>query len=176
MLRVGVGASSTSGRYGERVRSAQRFHAVVPSIGSALECETPQRHPAEDVRSSQIAHVFSDQLDSYDDASKSGVKRVIPLQLTSRSQWHDFSWIFEDLRRDEDLPYDSMLERFRLVRDEKELRMRSWLEHPEAELASLPEERKHESQKRLEEAADREREAARTDETRSKGRDAFRRT
>ena len=36
-----------------------------------------------------------------------------------------FSWIFEDPRRDEDLPYDSMLERFRAVRDEIELRMRA---------------------------------------------------
>ncbi len=44
-----------------------------------------------------------------------------------------FSWIFEDPRRDEDLPYDSMLERFRAVRDEIELRMRGWLEEPEAE-------------------------------------------
>jgi len=69
-----------------------------------------------------------------------------------------------------------MLERFRLVRDQIELRMRSWLEHPEAELASLREERKHERQKRPEEAADRERdrEAARIGETRSKGRDPFR--
>jgi arsenate reductase len=45
-----------------------------------------------------------------------------------------FSWIFEDPRRDEDLPYDSMLERFRAVRDEIEIRMRGWLEQPEAEL------------------------------------------
>ena len=45
-----------------------------------------------------------------------------------------FSWIFEDPRRDEDLPYDSMLERFRAVRDQIELRMKVWLEHPEEEL------------------------------------------
>jgi arsenate reductase len=36
-----------------------------------------------------------------------------------------FLWIFEDPRRDEDLPYDSMLERFRAVREEIELRMRT---------------------------------------------------
>jgi arsenate reductase (thioredoxin) len=29
------------------------------------------------------------------------------------------SWIFEDPRREEDIPYDSMLERFRAVRDER---------------------------------------------------------
>jgi len=48
-----------------------------------------------------------------------------------------FSWIFEDPRRDEDLPYDSMLERFRTVRDQVELRMRGWLEQPEVELEML---------------------------------------
>jgi arsenate reductase (thioredoxin) len=37
-----------------------------------------------------------------------------------------FSWIFDDPRRDEDLPYDSMLKRFRLVRDQIELRMKGW--------------------------------------------------
>jgi arsenate reductase len=35
-----------------------------------------------------------------------------------------FSWIFEDPRRDEEIPYDSMLERFRVVRDEIELKIR----------------------------------------------------
>jgi arsenate reductase len=48
-----------------------------------------------------------------------------------------FSWIFEDPRRDEDLPYDSMLEGFRTVRDQVELRMRGWLEQPEVELEML---------------------------------------
>ena len=52
-----------------------------------------------------------------------------------------FSWTFEDPRRDEDLPYDSMLERFRAVRDQIELRMRGWLERPEVELKRLREER-----------------------------------
>jgi arsenate reductase (thioredoxin) len=33
-----------------------------------------------------------------------------------------FSWIFEDPRRDEEIPYDSMLERFREVRNQIELR------------------------------------------------------
>jgi arsenate reductase len=55
-----------------------------------------------------------------------------------------FSWIFDDPRRDEDLPYDSMLERFHAVRDEIELRMRGWLEQPEAELGRLREERERE--------------------------------
>jgi arsenate reductase len=61
-----------------------------------------------------------------------------------------FSWIFEDPLRDEDLPYDSMLERFRAVRDQIELRMRVWLEHPEEELRKLREERERERRERLE--------------------------
>ena len=60
------------------------------------------------------------------------------------------SWIFEDPRRDEDLPYDSVLERFRAVRDEIELRMKDWLEHPEGELEKLREERERERRERLE--------------------------
>jgi arsenate reductase (thioredoxin) len=86
-----------------------------------------------------------------------------------------YSWIFDDPRRDEDLPYDSMLERFRLVRDQIELRMRDLLEHPEGELTRLREER--ERRERLEEAADREREreAAQIGETRPEGRYPFRR-
>ena len=48
-----------------------------------------------------------------------------------------FSWIFEDPRRDEEIPYESMLERFWAVRDEIVLRMKTWLEHPEVELARL---------------------------------------
>jgi arsenate reductase (thioredoxin) len=73
-----------------------------------------------------------------------------------------------------DLPYDSMLERFRLVRDQIELRMRGWLEHPEGELKRL---REHEHRERLEEAADREREreAAHIGETGPEGWDPFRR-
>ena len=66
-----------------------------------------------------------------------------------------FSWIFEDPRRDEDLPYDSMLERFRAVRAEIEIRMRGWLEQPEAELRRLREERERERRERLE-ASERE--------------------
>jgi arsenate reductase len=52
-----------------------------------------------------------------------------------------FSWVFEDPRRDEEIPYDSMLERFRKVRDEIELKMKDWLEHPEQELKKLRDER-----------------------------------
>jgi arsenate reductase (thioredoxin) len=74
-----------------------------------------------------------------------------------------FSWIFEDPRRDEDLPYDSMLERFRAVRDQIELRLRGWLEQPEIELKKLREERDMERRERLEKAAahEAEREATR---------------
>jgi hypothetical protein len=53
-----------------------------------------------------------------------------------------FSWIFEDPRREEDLPYDSILERFRAVRDQIELRGR--LEHPEEGLRRLREKRERE--------------------------------
>jgi arsenate reductase len=63
-----------------------------------------------------------------------------------------FSWIFEDPRREEEIPYDSKLERFRAVRDEIELRMKTWLEHPEVELARLREQRERERRERLLEA------------------------
>ncbi len=63
-----------------------------------------------------------------------------------------FSWIFDDPRRDEDLPYDSTLERFRVIRDEIELKIRGWLEHPEEELRKLYEERERERRERLEAA------------------------
>jgi arsenate reductase (thioredoxin) len=60
-----------------------------------------------------------------------------------------FSRVFEDPRRDEKIPYDSMLERFRSVRDEIELKIRDWLEHPEEELKKLREERERERRERL---------------------------
>jgi arsenate reductase (thioredoxin) len=60
-----------------------------------------------------------------------------------------FSWIFKDPRRDEEILYDSMLERFRKVRDEIELKMKDWLEHPEQELKKLREERERERRERL---------------------------
>jgi arsenate reductase (thioredoxin) len=60
-----------------------------------------------------------------------------------------FSWIFEDPRREEDIPYDSMLERFRKVRDEIELKIKDWLEHPEEELAKLRAERESERAERM---------------------------
>ena len=70
-----------------------------------------------------------------------------------------FSWIFEDPRREEDIPYDSMLERFRAVRDQIELKIEDWLERPEEELKKLKEQRESERRERLEatrrEAADR---------------------
>lgn len=73
-----------------------------------------------------------------------------------------FSWIFEDPRREDDLPYDSMLERFRAVRDEIELRMRGWLEQPEVELERMREEREQERRQRLEEVEQREAERRQT--------------
>jgi arsenate reductase len=59
------------------------------------------------------------------------------------------SWIFEDPRRDEDIPYDSMRERFRVVRDEIELKLKDWLDHPERELKKLKEQRERERRERL---------------------------
>ena len=63
-----------------------------------------------------------------------------------------FSWIFDDPRREEDLPYDSTLERFRAIRDEIELKIRDWLDRPEEELKKLYEERERERRERLEQA------------------------
>jgi arsenate reductase (thioredoxin) len=59
------------------------------------------------------------------------------------------AWAFEDPRRDEDLPYDSTLERFRAVRDEIELKVRRWLEYPEEDLKKLREGRERERRERL---------------------------
>lgn len=61
-----------------------------------------------------------------------------------------FSWIFEDPRREKDIPYDSMLDRFRAVRDEIEWKIKEWLDNPEAELAGLKEEREQERRERME--------------------------
>ena len=60
-----------------------------------------------------------------------------------------FSWIFDDPRSDEGLPYDSMLERFRQVRDDIEIRIEDWLENPEAELQRHRESRERERRERL---------------------------
>ena len=60
-----------------------------------------------------------------------------------------FSWVFEDPRRDEEIPYGSMLERFREVRNQIELKLKDWLEHPERELEKLKEERERERRERL---------------------------
>jgi arsenate reductase len=68
---------------------------------------------------------------------------------TFRGVGTTFSWIFEEPRRDEEIPYDSMLERFREVRDEIELKIKEWLEHPEQELKKLREERERERRERL---------------------------
>ena len=66
-----------------------------------------------------------------------------------------FSWVFDDPRSDESIPYDSTLERFRQVRDEIEIRVRDWLEHPEAEMERLRESREREREERLRTASQR---------------------
>ena len=57
-------------------------------------------------------------------------------------------WVFDD-PRSEDVPEDEMLEKFREIRDEIEHKLLDWLEHPEAELAKIREERERERQERL---------------------------
>jgi arsenate reductase (thioredoxin) len=69
-------------------------------------------------------------------------------------------WVFDD-PRGADVPEEEMLDRFREIRDEIEIKIKDWLEHPEEELAKLKAERERERQERLRaerrEAAERER-------------------
>ncbi len=58
-------------------------------------------------------------------------------------------WAFDD-PRGEDVPDEERLEKFREVRDEIEQKLLDWLDHPEAELARLREERERERRERLE--------------------------
>jgi hypothetical protein len=60
-----------------------------------------------------------------------------------------FSWIFDDPRSEEDLPYDSVPERFCQVRDEIEIGVKDWQENPEAELGRLRESRERDRRERL---------------------------
>jgi len=55
---------------------------------------------------------------------------------------------FED-PRGEDVPEEERLDKFREVRDEIELKIKDWLEHPEQELAKLRAERNRERGERL---------------------------
>ena len=50
------------------------------------------------------------------------------------------TWIFDD-PRGEDVLEEEMLGEFRRVRDEIELKIKAWLEHPEAELRKLKQQR-----------------------------------
>src|SRR5918998_279516 len=58
-------------------------------------------------------------------------------------------WVFDD-PRGEDVPQPEMLHRIREVRDEIELKIKEWLEHPEEELAKLAAERERQRRERLE--------------------------
>jgi arsenate reductase len=60
-------------------------------------------------------------------------------------------WAFDD-PRGEDVPEEERLEKFREIRDEIEQKIMDWLEHPEAELARLREERERERRERIEAA------------------------
>ena len=85
-------------------------------------------------------------------------------------------WIFDD-PRGEDVPEEEQLDKFREIRDEIELKLKDWMEHPEEELAKLRADRERERRKRLDAArreaesrntfdAFREREVARSSGTR----------
>ncbi len=58
------------------------------------------------------------------------------------------SWIFDD-PRGADVPEEEMPERFREVRDEIEMKIKDWLDHPEEELRKLKEHRERERLERL---------------------------
>ena len=61
-----------------------------------------------------------------------------------------FSWIFEDPRREEDLPTTPYWRGSGPCGTRRELRLRGRLEHPEEELRKLREKRERERQERLE--------------------------
>ena len=58
------------------------------------------------------------------------------------------TWIFDD-PRDDSIPEELVAARFRAVRDQIELRVREWLEHPEEELRKLAEQRDREHRERM---------------------------
>lgn len=58
-------------------------------------------------------------------------------------------WAFDD-PRGENVPLPEMLDKFREIRDEIELKIKEWLEHPEEELAKLTAERERQRRERLE--------------------------
>ncbi len=58
------------------------------------------------------------------------------------------SWIFDD-PRSEEVPQDEMPGEFQRVRDEIELKIKDWLEHPEDELRKLRHQRERERLERL---------------------------
>lgn len=58
------------------------------------------------------------------------------------------SWLFDD-PRGEDVPEGHRLEKFREVRDQIEIKIQHWLEHPEEEIARLKAERERERRERL---------------------------
>lgn len=58
------------------------------------------------------------------------------------------TWIFDDPRA-EPAPEGSLPERFRQVRDQIELKVRDWLDHPEEELRKLKEQRDREHRERM---------------------------
>ncbi len=58
-------------------------------------------------------------------------------------------WIFDD-PRNPDAPEEDRIERFREIRDEVELKIKDWLDHPEAELEKLKAEREEERRARRE--------------------------
>jgi arsenate reductase (thioredoxin) len=137
-----------------RYRAGDRFEVYSAGIDPTAEI-----HPCAVEAMSEVGIDISDQypkgLGTY--LGKMGFNYLIIVCARAEERCHKtfpgvgarFSWVFEDLRRDEEIPYDSMLERFRKVRDEIELKLRDWLEHPEQELKKLREERERERRERL---------------------------
>jgi arsenate reductase len=56
-------------------------------------------------------------------------------------------WVFDD-PRGEDVPEEERLEKFQKIRDEIEMKIKDWMEHPEEELAKLRAEREREREQR----------------------------
>lgn len=61
-------------------------------------------------------------------------------------------WAFDDPRAEEDLPTEESLRRFRHVRDEIQLKVRQFLDNPDAELEKLRRQREREHRERMAES------------------------
>lgn len=76
------------------------------------------------------------------DRAEAGCPRTFPGVSTR------FNWTFDD-SRGEEVPEDESLERFHEIRDQIEMKVRDWLDHPEEELRKLVEQREQEHRERM---------------------------